>query len=245
MTDIHCHILPEIDDGAESLEEALEMARMAVESGVTHLIATPHCNLPYASEKNYASAPLMERFLKFQEHLRLADIPLSVFPGCEVLCTPDVPTLIRQGKLLTLANSNYLLTEFFFDEELSYMDDMLSAISAEGLIPVIAHPERYDTVQHSPHVVERWFRNGYIIQVNKGSILGRLGRHAQSTADWILDHGLAHAVASDAHSSVMRTPDVTQLRQYLFDFYDSEYAEILLELNPSRILNGRAVLRAE
>ena len=245
VTDIHCHILPQVDDGAESLEDALEMARMAAESGVTHLIATPHCNLPYASDKNYASALLMERVLSLQEQIRQAGIPLSLYPGCEVLCTPEVPKLIRQGKLLTLANSNYLLVEFFFDEDLSYMDDMLSAIAAEGLIPVIAHPERYDSIQHSPYVVERWFRNGYIIQLNKGSILGRLGRRAQGTADWILGSGLAHVVASDAHSPVMRTPDMTQLQQYLFDVCTSEYAEILLKHNPSRILNGRPVLWAE
>lgn len=227
------------------MEDALEMARMAAESGVTHLIATPHCNLPFSEEKNFASAPLMERFLELQNQIRKADIPLSLYPGCEVLCTPDIPKLIRQGKLLTLANSNYLLLEFFFDEELSYMEDMLRVIAAEGLTPVIAHPERYDSIQHTPHVIERWFRNGYIIQLNKGSILGRLGRHAQRTADWVLGHGLAHVVASDAHSPVMRTPDMTQLRQHLLDFCDPDYAEILLDLNPSRILNGRAVLRAE
>lgn len=227
------------------MEDALEMARMAAESGVTHLIATPHCNLPFAEEKNFVSAPLLERFLALQEQIRQANIPLSVYPGCEVFCTPDIPKLIRQGNLLTLANTNYLLVEFFFDEELSYMDDMLGMISAEGLIPVIAHPERYDSIQRTPHIIERWFRSGYIIQLNKGSILGRMGRHAQRTADWILDHGLAHAVASDAHSSVMRTPDMTQLREHLMDFCDPEYAKILLDLNPSRILNGRAVLRAE
>ncbi len=245
MTDSHCHILPHTDDGADSMEDALEMARMAAESGVTHLIATPHCNLPFAEEKNFVSTPLLERFLALQTQIRQANIPLSVYPGCEVFCTPDIPKLIRQGNLLTLANTNYLLVEFFFDEELSYMDDMLGMISAEGLIPVIAHPERYDSIQRTPHIIERWFRSGYIIQLNKGSILGRMGRHAQRTADWILDHGLAHVVASDAHSSVMRTPDMTQLREHLMDFCDPEYAKILLDLNPSRILNGRAVLRAE
>ena len=245
MTDIHCHILPYTDDGAESMEDALEMARMAAESGVTHLIATPHCNLPYTEEKNFVSVSLMDRFLDLQARIKRAGIPLSLYPGCEVLCTPDVPALIRQGKLLTLANSNYLLVEFFFDESLSYMDDMLRAIAAEGLTPVIAHPERYDSIQRTPHIIERWFRSGYIIQLNKGSILGRLGRHAQHTADWILSHGLAHVVASDAHSPVMRTPDMIRLREYLLDFFDPEYAEILLDLNPSRILNGQPVLRAE
>lgn len=245
MVDLHCHILPNTDDGAENMEDALEMARMAAQSGVTHLVATPHCNLPNDADKNFISVPLLERVLELQARIRQANIPLTLYPGCEVFCTPDTPTLIRQGKLLTLANTKYLLVEFFFDEELSYMDDMLRAIAAEGVIPVIAHPERYDSIQRTPHIIERWFRSGYIIQLNKGSILGRLGRHAHRTADWILGHGLAHVVASDAHSSVMRTPDMTQLQEHLLDFCGPEYTKILLDLNPSRILNGQPVLRAE
>ena len=117
MTDIHCHILPQTDDGADSMEDALEMARMAAESGVTHLIATPHCNLPFADEKNFTSVPLLERVLELQTRIKQANIPLNLYPGCEVFCTPDTPSLIRQGKLLTLANTNYLLVEFFFDED--------------------------------------------------------------------------------------------------------------------------------
>lgn len=245
MVDLHCHILPGVDDGAETTEDALEMARMAAASGVTHLIATPHCNLPYSESKNYVSSFLIEQFLDLRSRIQQAEIPLNLYLGAEVLCTPEVPRLIQTGKLLPLANSKCLLVEFFFDEGLAYMDNMLQAIAAEGTTPVVAHPERYETIQHSPYVLERWFRNGYVIQLNKGSILGRLGRGAKRTADWILDHGLAHVVASDAHSPVFRTPQMRELRQYLLDFYDPEYVEILLQTNPSRILNGHCVLRAD
>lgn len=245
MVDLHCHILPNVDDGAETMEDALGMARMAAASGVTHLIATPHCNLPYSEPKNYVSTSLLEQFLSLRTAIQQADIPLAIYPGAEVLCTPEVPQLIQTGKLLPLANSSCLLVEFFFDEGLAYMDNMLQAIAAEGMTPVVAHPERYETIQHSPYVLERWFRNGYVIQLNKGSILGRLGRGAKRAADWILDHGLAHVVASDAHSPVFRTPQMRELQQYLLDYYDPEYVEILLQTNPSRILNGHCVLRAD
>lgn len=245
MIDIHCHILPFVDDGAESMEDAVEMARMAAESGVTAIIATPHCNLPQGEEKNYSSPALQQRFLQLQQAVRAADIPLTILPGCEVFCTPEVPELLRRNQLLTLADSRYLLLEFFFDEELDYMDEMLSAVAQQGYVPVIAHPERYEAVQRTPHIVERWFRAGYIIQLNKGSILGRLGRGAARTSQWILSRGLAHVVASDAHSPSYRTPDMTQLIDYLSDLCAGEYVEILLDINPERILRNRPILAAE
>lgn len=245
MIDLHCHILPGVDDGAETMEDALTMARMAAESGVTHLVATPHCNLPYTEEKNYLSPSLISRFVELRNRIQQAGIPLKLYPGSEILCTPNLPELIRQDKLIPLGNSNYLLIEFFFDEALSYMDDMLEAIAAEGLCPVIAHPERYEAVQRNPHIIEHWFSRGHIIQINKGSILGRLGRRAKYTAQWILSHGLAHVVASDAHSPVARTTQMSELIQYITDHCTPEYANILLHENPSRILNGRPVVQAD
>lgn len=245
MIDIHCHILPAADDGAESLEDALEMARMAAESGVTAIIATPHCNLPGAEEQNYISPDLAQRFVDLQREIRKAGIDLALYPGSEVLCTPQVPQLLEKGALLTLAGSRYLLVEFFFDETLDYMDEMLTAIAEHGVIPVIAHPERYESVQRTPRIVERWFRNGWIIQLNKGSILGRLGRKAENTAHWILSRGLAHVVASDAHSPNVRTPHMAEVAEYLAQLCDPRYAEILLEKNPACILNNRPVLKAE
>ena len=245
MTDIHCHILPFVDDGADSMEDAVEMARMAADSGVTAIIATPHCNLPYGEEKNYISRPLRERFFQLQQAVKAAGIPLTILPGCEVLCTPDTPELLRQGKLLTLAGSRYLLVEFFFDEELSYMDEMLSAVAQQGFVPVVAHPERYEAVHRNPRIVERWFQAGYVIQLNKGSILGRLGRRAAWTAEWILSRGLAHVVASDAHSPVMRTTEMSEVTQFLCEVCSPEYADILLNVNPGCILRDRPILAAE
>lgn len=245
MVDIHCHILPCVDDGAESLEDAVEMARMAADSGVEAIIATPHCNLPGAEEKNYISPALQRSFLALARAVKEADIPVSILPGAEVLCTPEVPELLRQGKLLTLAGSRYLLLEFFFDEDLEYMDDMLCAVARQGFVPVIAHPERYETVQRIPRVIERWFRSGYVIQLNKGSILGRLGRRSGQAAAWILSRGLAHVVASDAHSPLMRTPQMGELTEFLLQVCHPEYVDILLRDNPRRIAENRPILQAD
>ena len=242
MVDIHCHILPGVDDGADSLDSAVDMARMAVESGVDTIIATPHCNLPYDGDKNYISDSLRRQFLQLRQAIRDAGLPLNIYAGCEVLCTPEVPALLADGKLLSLAGSRYLLLEFFFDEDLDYMDELLRSIAGLDYIPVIAHPERYEAVQRLPQVVERWFRAGYIIQLNKGSILGRLGRRAQRTAHWILSRGRAHVIASDAHSPEVRTPRMTELVELLGELCSEDYMQVLLEHNPRRVLENRPVL---
>lgn len=245
MVDIHCHILPQVDDGADSMDTSLLMARMAADSGVHTIIGTPHCNLPYAENKNYRDAPLAMHFVELIQRIREANIPVEILPGAEVMCMPDTVELLRKRQLVTLARSDYLLVEFFFDEDLDYMEDMLSAIAAEGIRPVVAHPERYGAVQRMPGVVERWFNSGYVIQLNKGSILGRLGRGAEKTAARLLSRGLAHIIASDAHDTLVRTANMNSLRNFVEENYGSDYAEVLLELNPSRICSNLPMLQAD
>ena len=244
MIDLHCHLLPGIDDGAEDMETALLMARTAADSGVDTIVATPHCNLPGAKRDNFISEELTDRFLQLQEAIRKEQLPLTVLPGAEVMGTPRVPELVRRGVLPTLANSDYLLVEFFFDEDIAYMDHILSSIAACGLHPVIAHPERYEAVQEMPLVIDRWFHTGVVIQLNKGSILGRLGHRAEETAWWLLERGLAHTAASDAHGVAERSPRLDGLREWLEDRTSPAYAHILLEENPSRICRNRPLLQA-
>ena len=242
MTDIHCHILPGADDGAETMEDAVQMARMAAASGVRTILATPHCNLPFAEQKNYISTGLRDQFVALARAVKQARIPLAILPGAEVFCTPQVPELLDRRRLLGLAGSRYLLVEFFFDESPDFMNDMLRAIAGRGMIPVVAHPERYDAIQASTQLAQEWVRLGYVLQVNKGSILGRLGRGAELAADRLLSAGLAHIAASDAHSPLTRTPELDELRRYLEQAYSPRYASLLLEQNHRHILSDMQVL---
>lgn len=243
MTDLHCHILPGVDDGAASLADSLQMAKMAAQSGVKAIVATPHCNLPYAERPNYLDADLLSRVVELRSQIDQAGIPLRLYAGAEVFCTPDLPDLLAQDKLLTIAGSRYLLMEFYFDESVDFMDRCLQAASAAGRIPVIAHPERYEAVQSTPAIVERWFVTGRIIQLNKGSILGDLGRRAQIAADWILSQGLAHVVASDAHTPRVRTPHMSEIRRCLEDRCGPGYTRILLSTNPGKIVRDLPVVK--
>lgn len=243
MVDIHCHILPDFDDGAADLDESLEMARMAYRSGVTDVAATSHF---MGTVEGLERLPLMrQRYTELLLAIRKADIPLRLHPGAEILCTPQTPELARMGKLPTLGSGNYVLTEFFFDESFDFMDTMLADIAAEGYNIVVAHPERYGAVQHDPHLMHRWARLGYVLQANKGSVLGAFGSGAKRAANILLEQGLVHLFASDAHSYHSRTPHMSQIRQWTEEHCDQRYAQILLERNPRRILEGRPIVGAD
>ncbi len=244
MIDLHCHILSGIDDGAENFDESLRMARMAADSGVKVIVATPHCALLHDHQSLEDFSVFSEHTIALHQAVQAAEIPLVILPGAEVLCTSSLPQLLQLRHQITLAGSHYLLVEFYFDELLSVMDDALHFITEHGFTPVIAHPERYEAVQHTPHVTERWFHQGYIIQLNKGSIQGTLGSRAHRTADWLLRHGLAHVVASDAHGTERRTPNLRRVRNFLEEIIPPAYAKLLLSDNPSRIIQDRPVVRS-
>lgn len=115
--------------------------------------------------------------------------PLRIHPGAEVFCTPELPELLDRRQLQTLGGGRYLLVEFYFDESAEFMEQCFHQIRTRGLTPVAAHPERYKPSSRTPYMVRRWFERGVVIQLNKGSILGRLGRRAQDTALWLLERG--------------------------------------------------------
>lgn len=239
MIDIHCHILPGFDDGSSGLEESLSMARMAVSSGVTGIVATPH--FPGEANTMRRLPLLVDRFNRLSRAIATEQIPLKLYYGAEILCLPETPRLADKHALPTIGDTNRLLAEFYFDESPQYMNDMLRALADAGYTPVVAHPERYKAVQQNVELMEYWFRSGYILQMNKGSLLGSFGPRVQNTAQQIIRRGLAHVIASDAHGSSRRTPHMGELRQWLETHCDPDYTRVLLELNPAHVVEGQAM----
>ena len=243
MIDIHCHILPGVDDGAVNMDEALTMVRLAAESGVRQIVATPH--FP-GEEASMQTLPLVLSSYKALRHeVARLDLGVEIHPGVEILCTPQTPDLARQRKLPTIGNSRYILTEFFFDETLEYMELMLDQLSRWGYQPVVAHPERYHGVQRQPQVMQRWFAKGYVLQLNKGSIQGAFGTRAESTAMDLLRHGLAHVIASDAHHADFRTTHMAAISAWGREYLGAEYTDILLRRNPLQIVKGKPIVPAK
>lgn len=234
MIDLHSHILPELDDGSQSLRESLAMARMAVDSGITAMVATPHC-IDDRSREVYAAWELLREVLR--EH----EVPLKLLPGMEIFGTPDTARLLQEGRLLTLNGSRYPLIEFPFHSTGEEETWILRSVCRAGFRPVVAHPERYAWVQRDPEILNRWHRMGCLLQVNRGSLLGRFGRHAQETAIELTDRGFAAVVASDAHSPQVRTPWMKDVWELLSGEFSPRCAKTLLQDNPRRILKNEDI----
>lgn len=240
MIDIHCHILPDFDDGASTPEEALDMARMAADSGVTGIVVTPH--FPGRADSLRQLPELMDKFHALNEAIRREEIPLTLTPGAEILCLPETPALARRQLLPTIGDTSYVLTEFFFNESFSYMDNILQDIAGNGYRPVVAHPERYMAIQRDPLLLDKWFREGFVLQLNKGSLLGYFGSRVRNTGTTLIEMGLAHLIASDAHSAVRRTPHMLSLTRWVTQHCSPDYADILLHRNPGRLLENQEMV---
>lgn len=242
MIDIHAHILPGIDDGAEDIYDTLEMAAIAADCGVEAMIATPHCNIP-GVYKNYYGEEYRETFLEARRAIEEERIPLTLYPGMEVFGTYDLPKLICDGKVMPLNEGHYMLIEFDFEEDPFFADRLLQKVAETGVKPVIAHVERYEFVQEEPQWIYQWCQKGYGIQVNKGSFLGRFGRKAWETAYTLLEHNLISAAASDAHGFMQRTPYMLDAYEELLKEFPRETVDLLFRENPRRICEDRETLK--
>lgn len=242
MIDIHSHILPGLDDGASDIYETLKMAEIAVESGVTQIVATPHCNVPGVYD-NYFGDTYINVYDRVVEAVAKAGMPLQILPGTEAFATHNLPDLIVDKKIMPLNQSRYILMEFSFDENPDYAKDILKRVKAVGAKPVIAHAERYEFIQDNPRIVLEWMQEGYTIQVNKGSFVGRFGEKARNTAFLLMDNDLISVVASDAHGAEFRTPVMSDVYGYLKQFYKTSDLNRIFYENPRRICNNESVLR--
>lgn len=242
MIDIHTHVIPGVDDGSRDMETSVRMLRIAAESGTAQIVATPHFDRG-GGYANYVSAELEERFARLEREAESAGIKL--YRGMEIFADDDVPDLLESGRLWTLGGTRYFLTEFSFTEDPEYCADYLRACAKRGFKPIIAHPERYKFVQREPQIAYEWCRRGYGLQLNRGSLLGRFGEQAELTAVKLIKHGLAACVASDAHGAGRRTTYLKDVRSAIAEDFGEEYAGLLLERNPARLLAGRELLGYE
>ena len=240
MIDIHCHILPNVDDGSRSLEMSLEMVSAAYDSGVRSMIATPHCYRGLYD--NYAGKDLQQVWDDLHHAVRKAGIPIHLYQGMEIMARDDLPALLQEGRVWTLNGTLYFLVEFSFGENPAWCKSVLSACIDAGYKPIVAHPERYYFIQDDPSPVFDWYNTGCGIQINKDSLLGRNGHRAYEVANSLLRHHLVSCVASDAHHTSVRTTDLDEVREFLIREYGEEYTYMLLEENPDRILRGKPLV---
>jgi protein-tyrosine phosphatase len=201
VVDIHCHILPGLDDGSPDMSTSIAMARLAASVGINTTIGTPHW-----IEDEHETDPARVRKLsaELQAELSSGDIPLTVLPGNEAFVCPDLPDRVRMGDVLTLADKGtHLLLELPYDELPNYVDDVIFKLQLQGLVPVLAHVERYWYVRSDWHVLERWVQHGCLAQINAASLDRERG---DDLAHGLMNRGLIACTATDAHDAGDRAP---------------------------------------
>ena len=230
LCDLHTHILPGVDDGAPTMEYALQMLQNAAASDVSVLAITPHCNGPYG---NLLDESLQEGFARLQAAAR--EIPVQLVLGAEARVDEKLPALLARGKIPTINESRYLLTEFSADTNGEDFIPALQQILQLGYVPLVAHPERYAAVCKDPRAVVSWLDLGCHLQLTGGSVLGEYGKTAQQTATLLLKNDLVACVASDAHSLTHRSNFLMGAFDHISVQYSKQYAKLLFYETPMGI----------
>jgi protein-tyrosine phosphatase len=239
MIDIHTHILPGLDDGSPNIEESLAMARIAIADGIDTIIATPH-----VLSGVYDNTPeqISQAVDQLNTILQAEGLPLEILPGSECHLEPDLPSRLAEGRLMTLNNTGrYLLVELPTSMVPDYTGRILYEIQLQGVIPIIAHPERNTEIIRHPDLLIEYARRGVLSQVTTASLVGHFGKTVKKAAAILITTGTAQFIASDAHSSKHRTPVISPATQELQALGGPDLVKTLLEKNPEKIQNGTPI----
>lgn len=236
--DLHMHILPGIDDGAATMEESVEMAQIALDSGTDTVVATPHGDFSRSSPKEHMRK-CSWKLQMLQRELADRKIPLRVTGGMELMLNEALVKWAEGHRLPGINGSRWLLTEFDFDISIRRALTLADELSELGYRLILAHPERYDLARRQPENLLSFYRRGILLQINKGSLFGEFGGSAFRAAEWMLSNEIAGIVASDAHDAILRTPDMENVIEMLELYYGMDAAEVLTEKTPGWILGDK------
>ncbi len=232
MVDIHCHILPEVDDGAKSWEIAIKMCQMAAADGIEHIVATPHANDEFRYNRE-SHANLLAQLSE-----RVGGNPkLSL--GCDFHMSFDnLKDVMDHPERYTIDSTKYLLVELSDYSVPPAVTTNLKKLIDNGLIPIITHPERNPVLRRNHARVLKWVELGCLVQVTANSMTGRWGTEALSCAEWLMKRGAVHVLASDAHGLGSRPPVLSEARTAAERIVGKAGAAALVHDNPSAIVSG-------
>lgn len=233
LIDMHCHLIPAVDDGAKNIEEAVRMLKMEYDQGVRTIIVTPH------HRRRMFETPLSEVKKQFRFLREVAweyNNELRLYLGCEFHAETDMVPLLRSGQVLSMAGSRYVLTEFSNGMELFYIRERLYALLSSGYRPIIAHVERYDAMRENVGFIEEMINMGAYVQVNADSLIGKEGFGTRLFCRKLLKNGDIHFVGSDCHGSTDRISRLGEAYSYVAKKMGPDYADEIFIRNPHRIL---------
>ena len=238
FVDIHCHLLPGIDDGAKDLDQALAMARLAADDGTTTIIATPH---QLGSFGHNRGDDIRRQVAELQQRLDAAGIPLNVLPVADVRIEPGMIDRILSGDVLTLGDKRrHVLLELPHELYLP-LEPIIEELARHRMVGILSHPERNEGILRCPDIVGPLVDAGCLMQITAGSICGTFGPECQQASEWLLAEGLVHFVATDAHSPRSRRPLMRRAFERVAELAGEAMAIELCSHNPLAVTKGQAV----
>ncbi len=238
MIDIHCHVIPLVDDGAKSFEESLNMGRKAQEIGITAMIATPH----YIEGSTTISSEAIRESVKIlNEEFKKHQIDVTIYPGNEIFFSNDMFEILENKKAFSLNQTKYVLFEFpMYHEEIPRNAfHEIENLQISGYYPILAHPERYLFTKKHMNILEEMIHNGVLMQLDLGSVLGIYGKMAKRNAKKLLKKNMIHLIATDSHNASRLYPQYALAYQKLQRMISKEKLDEILEKNSKKILKGK------
>ncbi|PFP30858.1 tyrosine protein phosphatase [Bacillus sp. AFS073361] len=225
MIDIHCHILPGIDDGAKSVEDSLSMARAAAKEGIHKIIATPHLNNQYDNRKELIIAKVRE----LNQALQDARIDVSILPGQEPRIYGEILEDIEKDEIQTLNDSQYIFIEFPSNHVPRYTEKLLFDLQVKGMTPIIVHPERNSELIERPEVLYSLVEKGALTQVTASSLGGYFGKKIKNFSIQLVEANLTHFIASDAHNIINRSFKMEEAFNLIESKFGNDYVYLFQE----------------
>lgn len=236
--DIHSHILPQIDDGAENFDVSMAMLRVAYADGIKNIILTPHYK---PGHHNAGQEKIHALVRQLRQKMEKEGMDISLYAGNEFYYHDGMFRELEENRACTMAGSSYVLIEFGPMERFGYIRNGLYEALAHGLKPILAHVERYSNILGKPDRVEELLHLGSCIQVNAGSIMGKTGFTVKQFTKHLLKDRLVNFVATDAHNADKRKPELAGCGNYISRKYGESYAAALLYENPLHVIRDEYI----
>lgn len=238
FADMHCHILPGVDDGSEDMEQSLSMLNIAYDEGIRVIIATPHYHI---GKVKVRKEQLETKVLELASIIADKYPGLKIYPGQEIYYYSEAIDSLKQGKASTMAGSQYILLEYSMSVSLDEIRDSIYESITEGYRPIIAHAERYMCLVDKPDRVNGLIEDGACIQLNAGSILGKTGHKVKKFTLYLLKNRMVHFVSTDAHSDRTRAPRLKEAAKFVSKKFGEDYCRELFYDNANKLLHNDAI----
>ncbi|MFC6645046.1 tyrosine-protein phosphatase [Granulicella cerasi] len=236
MFDIHNHLLHALDDGSPNLETSVEMARMAVANGTTHMVCTPHASSAFSFQPELIAS----RMAELRAALQTEGIALQLGQGCDFhIAYDNVQDALAHPRKYTINNSEYLLIELPDNLIPPSFERTLYDLRVAGITPILTHPERNPAIQENPARLKTWVEGGLLVQVTANSVTGDMGKKAATLSHEWLERRWVHFLASDAHDLVRRPPNLKKARAWVDHHVSERYAALLTVDNPQAVFETR------